>query len=59
MATVLVLCGIIGHLIGFAAPPTRDVCATLYPAPRRRIWQSSTSNRLAAKFPRSSSTGEN
>lgn len=58
MATILVLCGIIGHIIGFTAPPTRSVCSTLYPAPRRRLWQSGRQARATAQHS-SSSTGEN
>lgn len=51
MATVLVLCGIVGHLIGFAAPPTRDVCDVMYPAPRRKPIRRQQSNRVAAQRP--------
>jgi hypothetical protein len=58
MATVFVLCGIVGHLIGSTATPTRDVCSTLYPAPRRRFFKSTTSNRLAAKLAHSAPTGK-
>jgi hypothetical protein len=59
MATVLILCGIIGHFLGSTDLPSRDVCSTLYPAPRRRFSKPSTSNRIAAKLPRSSTSGEN
>lgn len=50
MVTVFVLCGIIGHLIGSASIPARNVYDVLYPIPRRRSGKSSRSPRAAIGF---------
>jgi hypothetical protein len=54
MATIFVLFGIIGHIIGIASTPTRDVCSILYPTPDRRNAQPGRLARVAAKFSRRS-----
>jgi hypothetical protein len=54
MATLIILFGIIGHLLGLADPTPRNVRPVLHPTSDRRNDQPGRSARVAAKLSRRS-----
>jgi hypothetical protein len=50
MATICVLFGIFGHLVGVAGNPPRTVRSNLYPTANRGLSQSRQSDRSPAKL---------